>query len=281
MQKFLFHFSFFCDTLIWVINMDFQELNQIFTTDFNIDSIACPHRSWDADTRYNYIDTPRRRHGLMLLTDYPALFEMPDGKTFQRNAGDLMLLPKGARYHVRFLVPPDKQTHPIVLNFRLSAVDGEETPIRSNVIHLCRDDGSLLPLFAATVRLYESGTVANLKAKVYELFDQIFPVEETDQCCIGYINRHYTGRFSVPELARRCAVSETVYRKQFKQLTGLSPVQYINRLKIEKACQMLLSDDMRLQEISDYLGFYSLPYFYKVFKDHIGVTPQEYLKNKI
>ena len=261
--------------------MDFQKLNHIFTTDFNIDSIACPHRSWDADTQYSYIDNPRRRHGLMLLTDYPALYEMPDGKTVQRNVGDLMLLPKGARYHVRFLVPADKQTHPIVLNFRLSAANGKEIPIHSDVVRLCRDDGSLLPLFTATVRLYESGTAANLKSKVYALFDQLFPIEETDQCCIGYINRHYTGRFTIPELAKRCAVSESVYRTQFKQLTGMSPVQYINRLKIEKACQMLQSDDMRLQDISDFLGFYSLPYFYKVFKDCMGITPQEYLKHKL
>ena len=207
-----------------VMYMDYQELNQIFTADFNIDSIACPYRSWDADVRYNYLDTPRRCHGLMLLTDYPASFEMPDGKIFQKNPGDLLLLPKGARYQVRFLVPVGKQTHPVVINFRLSDADGREPALCREVVRLCRDDGSLLHLFTSVVHLYESGTVAQLKAKVYELFGQIFPVEETDQCSIGYINRHYTNRFSVPDLARRSAVSESVYRKQFRQLTGLSPV---------------------------------------------------------
>lgn len=260
--------------------MDFQEFNQIFTTDFNIDGIACPYRTWDADTRYNYLDSPRRRHGLMLLTDYPALFEFPDGRTVERNVGDLLLLPKGARYSVRFLVPPHAETHPVVLNFRLSTASGTEVTVNSNVVRLCRDDGTLQPLFSATVHLYKSGTPSLLKAKVYELFGQIFPVEETDQCGIGYINRHYTRRFSIPELARRCAVSESVYRKQFKELTGTSPIQYINRLKIEKACQMLQSDDMRPHEISDFLNFYSVPYFYKVFKDFTGMTPQEYARHK-
>lgn len=260
--------------------MDFQEFNKIFTTDFNIDGIACAYRTWDADTRYNYIDTPRRRHGLMLVTDYPVLFQPLEGRAYQANPGDLMLLPKGARYTVRFLVPEEKKTHPVVLNFRLTT-EGREVEIDSNVLRLCRDDGSLLPLFTATVRLYESGTLANLKAKVYELFGQLFPIHETDQCCINYIHRHYTRRFSIPELAKRCTMSESAYRKQFKQLTGLSPVQYINQLKVEKACQMMLSDDMRLQEISDFLGFYSLPYFYKVFKDCSGMTPREYLERKM
>ena len=64
--------------------------------------------------------------------------------------------------------------------------------------------------------------------------------------------------------------------KRFRQLTGLSPVQYINRLKIEKACQMLRSDDISPSAISDFLNFYSLPYFYKVFRDHTGMTPNQY-----
>ena len=49
--------------------MDIQALNDIFTTDFNIDSIISVHQSWDRDTRFNYLENPRRSHGLFLLTD--------------------------------------------------------------------------------------------------------------------------------------------------------------------------------------------------------------------
>jgi len=260
--------------------MEFQEINKIFTADFNLDGIACPHRNWDADTRYNYVENPRRRNGLMLITDYPVLFTMTDGSSIQANVGDLVLLPKGARYTVQFLVPPEERTHPVVLNFRLTTVEGNEIFMGYQVMRLCRDDGSLLPLFKSVMQLYEHGTLANLKAKVYELFGKLFPIHETDQCCINYINRHYTHRFSIPELAKRCTMSESVYRKQFKQLTGQSPVQYINGLKIQKACQMLCNDDMCLQDISDFLGFYSLPYFFKVFKEHTGLTPKQYAKQE-
>ena len=256
--------------------MDIQEINKIFTTDFNLDGIACPHRNWDTDSRYNYIDNPRRRNGLMLVTDHPVLFNMADGSALRATAGDLILLPKGTRYTVQFLVPPEEQTHPVVLNFRLTAADGPEIFMGSQVIRLCRDDGSLLPLFKSVTKLYENGTTANLKAKVYELFGQLFPVHETDQCCINYINRHYTYRFKIPELAKRCTMSESAYRKQFKLLTGKTPVEYINALKIEKACQLLFNDDMSLQDISDFLGFYSLPYFFKVFKEQTGLTPKQY-----
>ena len=153
--------------------MDIQDINKIFTTDFNLDGIACPRRNWDADSRYNYIDNPRRRNGLMLVTDHPVLFNMADGSALRATAGDLILLPKGTRYTVQFLVPPEEQTHPVVLNFRLTAADGPEIFMGSQVIRLCRDDGSLLPLFKSVTKLYENGTTANLKAKVYELFGKL------------------------------------------------------------------------------------------------------------
>jgi two-component system response regulator YesN len=53
-------------------------------------------------------------------------------------------------------------------------------------------------------------------------------------------------------------------------------VRYINRLKVEKACQMLQSGDISPSLISDFLNFYSLPYFYKVFKEYTGMTPHQY-----
>ncbi|MBR5295384.1 MAG: helix-turn-helix transcriptional regulator [Clostridia bacterium] len=261
--------------------MDLQILNKIFTTDFNIDGIHCPYRSWTADTRYNYLENPRRKNGLMLITDYPVEFQLPNGSLLQKNPGDIILLPKKARYTIRFLVPEGKTTHPAVINFRLTDLRGKEIEIEPCVLSLCKDDGRLLQMFQSAIHRFGSATPSKLKAKVYEILDEIFPITDEDDCCIGYINRHYTERFSIPELADKCAMCETAYRKRFKKLTGYSPVRYINALKIEKACQMLIGDDMRMQDISDFLGFYSLPYFYKVFKEEKGMTPNEYYQMEL
>lgn len=256
--------------------MNFQKINEIFTADFNIDGINCPRRNWNESTRYNHLTAPKPRTGIMMLTDYPALFRFPDGSTVQYNPGDVLLLPQGARYALRFLVPPGKQTHPIVVHFRITLPQGEPVQFGENVDCLCHDNGTLQPIFSDLVQLYKTGTPAALKAKLFALFDRLFPLQEADPCCIGYINRHYAGHFSIPLLAKRCGMSESAYRKRFRELTECSPVQYINRLKIGKACQMLLDGDMRLQDISDFLNFYSLPYFYKVFRDVTGMTPKEY-----
>lgn len=256
--------------------MTFEKLNEIFTSDFNLDRIVSTQQSWNSGARFSRVDRPRSSHGLFLLTDYPAQYDLPDGTQLQANPGDILLLPKGARYITTFSAPEGKQSHPLMVNFRLTDIEGNEIPLGSRVIRLCRDNGTAQPMFTAAAQLYLSAAPAKLKAQVFALCGSLFPIAHTDECCIGYISRHYTDKLSIPALAQRCAVSETVYRKRFRQLTGMSPVRYINRLKIEKACQMLHSSDISPSQISDFLNFYNLPYFYKVFKDHTGMTPNQY-----
>lgn len=256
--------------------MTIDQLNEIFTSDFNLDTIVSAQQSWNPGAKFSRLDRPRSSHGLFLLVDYPAFYELTDGTSFRANPGDVLLLPKGARYVTTFECPEGKISHPLMINFRLTDKNGQQFSFGDRAMRLCRDDGTLQPMFTAATQLYLSAAPAKLKAKVFSLFGNIFPIADTDECCISYIGRHYTDKLRIPELARRCALSETAYRKRFHQMTGFSPVQYINRLKIEKACQMLQSGDIGPSQISEFLNFYSLPYFYKVFKAHTGMTPHQY-----
>lgn len=256
--------------------MTFEKLNEIFTTDFNLDRIVAAQQSWNSGAKFIRFDRPRSSHGLFLLADYPATYEFTDGSSLQANPGDLLLLPKTARYVTTFSAPHGKESHPLMINFRLTDSEGNEVFLGDRVVKLCRDSGTLQPMFAAAIALYVNTAPAKLKAKVFDILGTLFPLADTDECCIAYIGRHYTDDLSIPALAQRCAVSETVYRKRFRQLTGQSPVHYITKLKIDKACQMLQSGDISPRLISEFLNFYSLPYFYKVFKAHTGLTPNQY-----
>lgn len=256
--------------------MTHEALNEIFTSDFNLDTIVATQQSWHSGQRFSRLDRPRSSHGLFLLADYPARYELTDGTSFTANVGDLLLLPKSARYVTTFLSPPGKESHPMMINFHLTDLAGNEILLGDRVIRLCKDAGGLLPLFTAAAQLYINTAPAKLKAKVFEVFGNLFPIVDVDECCIAYIGRHYTDALNIPQLAQRCALSETAYRRRFRQLTGMSPVRYINRLKIDKACQMLESGDISTGQISDFLNFYSLPYFCKVFKEYTGMTPRAY-----
>ncbi len=260
-----------------VIKMDLQTFKTFFYSDFNINGIYVVRQRWNQHMQgANLLETPRRSYGFLLLTDYPATFTFPDNHSISAEAGDVMLLPRGARYTVTFHAPPGKTAHPVLLNCRLFHSDGTEPVLDFSVTRLCKDDGTLLPLFTEAADLYIGAHPAQLKSTVYRLLSVLFPLNREDDCCIGYINSHVTEQFSVPQLAKRCALSESVFRRRFRQLTGLSPIQYINRLKIEKACQLLDSGDIRPTDISEFLNFYSVSYFYRVFKTFTGCTPNEY-----
>lgn len=257
--------------------MDYQDINILFSTDFNIDGILAIQQCWSYNTRFNYLEKPRRRHGLLMLTDYSALFELPGNETFRAAPGDVLLLPKDSHYAVTFFPPPDKVSQPVLINFRMTDHTGTEISLPANILRVAKDNGTLRALFHTATQQYKNASPARLKATVYEIMGRLFPLSELDELCIGYINHNITDRFSIPQLAEKCGLSETSYRKRFKAATGISPLQYINTLKIEKAKQMLAGIEViSTKEICEILNFYSLPYFYKVFREHTGFTPMKY-----
>ena len=66
--------------------------------------------------------------------------------------------------------------------------------------------------------------------------------------------------------------------KRFKKETGISIGNYITQCKISDAKRLLTYSNQSLSEISNYLCYSSQAYFQTVFKNEIGITPNEYRK---
>ncbi len=77
-------------------------------------------------------------------------------------------------------------------------------------------------------------------------------------------------------LARAFGLGEQAYRKKFKKLCGVSPFVFRSRQQIEAACHELMSSHKSIKEIGYDLGFGSLFYFSRRFKQVTGMTPGEY-----
>ena len=255
--------------------MSIEKLNEIFTADFNIDSIIALRQNRHS-RQHSWMETPRRINGLFLITDYPAHYTLDDGSSFKAEVGDVLLMSKGSRYIVNFSIPEGKKTHPLMINFRLVDAENNEIILPTGVEKLTHDDHTLLPLFSAAAQHYKNSAHALLKSRVFEIIGNLFPIEPKDECMIAYINRHYTHSFNISELAKSCAMCEATYRKRFKELTGVSPVQYINTLKVQKACELLTDGDLNAADIAEFLSFCSISYFYRVFKDIKGMAPAEF-----
>lgn len=77
-------------------------------------------------------------------------------------------------------------------------------------------------------------------------------------------------------LAERMHISPRQFSRKFKDLSGITPSDFIKKYRMEKAAQLLLETDMSIQEVIESIGISSRPYFYKEFADKYGTTPKNY-----
>jgi len=93
---------------------------------------------------------------------------------------------------------------------------------------------------------------------------------------ILYLKTNFSAKISLKDIADNSNLSVSHFSKLFKMRTGYSPIEYLNHLKVQKACYMLQFSDSRISEISFDLGFEDQYYFSRLFKDHMGVSPSHY-----
>lgn len=93
---------------------------------------------------------------------------------------------------------------------------------------------------------------------------------------LDYIERHFTDRISIPKLARTVGLSETAFRRQFRDNTGCSPVAYITTLRINLARKLLETTEKRIVEIAAETGFNDHAHFIHAFRKQRKMSPGEY-----
>ena len=98
------------------------------------------------------------------------------------------------------------------------------------------------------------------------------------QASEAYMTAHYCDKnFDYAELTRLSGLSYSYFKKLFIQKFGVSPVRQVNRMRIEKACELLETGSYSVGKIAELCGFENTYYFSTVFKNHIGVSPKNYI----
>ncbi|MDB5085478.1 MAG: AraC family transcriptional regulator [Bacilli bacterium] len=94
----------------------------------------------------------------------------------------------------------------------------------------------------------------------------------------AYLLETFGGSESVQisELSNRLHVHRNYVTNCFKQVYGVSPKQYLNKVKIEKAKKFLQQTTMSIEDVAAALMFSSSAYFSKFFRTHVGITPLKY-----
>ena len=91
-----------------------------------------------------------------------------------------------------------------------------------------------------------------------------------------YLSQHVKDKICLNELCKRFNCDKFNLLRQFKQYTGLSPINYLIMLRIQSAKELMISTDLPLVQIALESGFYDQSHFSNSFVKLVGLTPGEY-----
>ena len=96
------------------------------------------------------------------------------------------------------------------------------------------------------------------------------------QKVIGYIHANLDQPLGLDRLAQVARLSRSRLYSLFKAETGLAPMQYVKRCRIEKARRLLITTSLSLKEIRSAVGLLDRSHFTRGFKEAFGAGPLEY-----
>jgi AraC-like DNA-binding protein len=149
---------------------------------------------------------------------------------------------------------------------RLTVLIGElETELRS------RTGGSQFLATAHFMRIF--GWLARAYTRIPAA--QRRPLDQISRL-LGHLEQHYAGSLNIEDLAKIARMSPSSLFRLFRHHVGYSPVDYLIRLRIGRAAEMLRRETARISEVSEAVGFTDSNYFSRQFHRVMGVSPREF-----
>ncbi len=216
------------------------------------------------------------------------VFELKNSKVIKVSAGDIVYLPYGVPYHSWW--EDGEKSEFISLLFEMYTPTGEEISLTNGIYVLYRDGANkFYDILYKMFSIYHARTVnwrLLLKSHFYNFLSRLLyelsysQIEESNFSSeinngIVYLENHYMKNVSIKELADKCNVSESTFRRNFIKFKGVSPVVYRNDLRLQHAYDFLSSGLFTVTEVAEMVGFADVPYFSKSFKKKFNTTPTE------
>ena len=103
----------------------------------------------------------------------------------------------------------------------------------------------------------------------------------SDEAIVGvqeWLSHVYADDITLSAMADYSGMPMRTFTRRFKHALGMTPNQYLQDLRLEKAADYLKTTDLSVQDIALTVGYKDTPYFAKIFKASAGLTPTEYRK---
>ena len=93
---------------------------------------------------------------------------------------------------------------------------------------------------------------------------------------LRYVSEHYTEEVSLDSLSAACCMNRSYFCRRFKEITGRTPIAYVNEYRLTKARSLLASDESSVSEIATECGFSDSNYFSRLFTKCYGISPLKF-----
>ncbi len=155
------------------------------------------------------------------------------------------------------------------------------TPIHERIELMLDEEGTVSWFSTTKLPLHGTdGRIVGLKGVTRKLGNAdpcLHPFAKM-HAVIDAIRRGYQGTVDLDALARACLLSPSQFRRNFKRSFGISPLQFILKMRIQAAADLLRTSQLNVTEISLECGFNNPNYFTRQFRHLLGVTPIAYRK---
>jgi len=225
---------------------------------------------------------------LFLYVSGSREYQLENGTCFTLNPGEILYVPQYSAYSFRITDTQGASgDYAIAIDFEMVDEEGQQVCYGDTPRILLQDAiPHFFSRFQHALALYTKAKyhIMPLKAEVcsifYEILCQMNLRESADAPwkdilpAIERIESAPEENAPIPELARRCGVSQTRFRQLFLQYTGgLSPVRYRNQLRIAQVERLLRTEQVTVEYAAGFAGFRDMSHFYRIYKQFRSDKP--------
>jgi AraC-like DNA-binding protein len=258
---------------------------QLVGRSFNTVFINSLKQYWQTTRSFSCLGAPKKEDLLLYINGFSVCYTDKDGKTVVAGSGDIVYTPRGSEYRCE-ISDGSAGAYTVGINLLLFDEMGDEVAL-SDGVKVFSGGGrrNLAMLFDSVLRYDGERGYTRRRILLMEIISALVG-EASDGMqneriapAVKYLYEHIEENPQVSALAALCNISEVYFRRLFKSELGISPLEYRNTLRLERASSYLEYGEISVQEISDTLGYASVSHFIKEFKRYKGVSPLKYRKN--
>ena len=268
--------------------MEFISFEKLYHTEFFVSEVLAKPQFWyNRGNVYNALGKPKVSHTLLWFKNCSATIRDSLGNVLEVTQNQLAYMAKGLEYVVAFHGTDPSSEDTVVIHFQMTDRLGQDIAAADKpVICLRNVDSSVALSITQMAQEYRNNMVCipALQGELYKLLALICKKQKKHlardkYACIrtGIQLLEQDSDLSLSQIAAKCGVSDCYFRRLFRQYSGESPMDFRQRLRIERAKQLLLSDEQyTVSEVAQELGFSDVYHFSKTFKKHCGVSPSKF-----